>query len=268
MTGDKTTETEKKEMLVVSFGTSRAASRERAVGGIERALADAFPDWEIARAFTSGRVIRRIEQEEGLKIDDPETALKRAQEEGIRQLAAVPTHVLDGEEYRKFRKLFEKYAPQFAFAACGAPLLGNADDIERVLTIIRKETGKLDDGRTEIVLVGHGTEEAANQVYEAFCRRFRETGLDHYTVGTVEASPSLMDVKREAARNGVSRIVLLPLMVVAGEHILMDIGGDQPSSWCSQLRSEGYEVMVVEKGLGELQDIQAMYIEHAGRILV
>lgn len=268
MTGDKTTENEKKEMLVVSFGTSRAASRERAIGGIERALADAFPDWEMVRAFTSGKVIRHIEKEEGLKIKDPETALKRAEEEGIRRLAAVPTHVLDGEEYRKFRKLFAQYAPRFDYAACGSPLLGDADDIERVLKIIRKVTGELDDGGTEIVLVGHGSEEAANQVYETFCRRFREVGLDHYTVGTVEASPSLEDVKHEAERNGVSRIVLFPLMVVAGEHILMDIGGGQPSSWRSQLRSEGYEVMVVEKGLGELQDIQAMYIEHAGRILV
>lgn len=267
MAGDQTKENRKKEMLVISFGTSRAESRERAIGGIERALADAFPDWEIVRAFTSGRVIRRIEKEEGLRIDDPETALKRAKDKGIRELAAVPTHVLDGEEYRKFRKLFAQYAPQFDFAACGAPLFGNDEDMERVLEIIRKETAKLDDGRTEIVLVGHGTEEKANQVYEAFCRRFRETGLDHYTVGTVEASPSIMDVKREAKRNGVSRVVLLPLMVVAGEHILKDIGGDRPYSWRAQLLNEGFEVKVIGKGLGELRDIQALYVEHAARIL-
>ena len=260
-------EKEKNEMLVVSFGTTRASSRENAIGGVERALEKAFPDWQVVRAFTSGTVIRRVAEKEGTKIDNPEAALKKAVETGVRKIVVVPTHVLDGEEYQKLERLYLQFAHMFDFSAFGKPLLDTEDDLIRILYIMRKLTRELDDGHTEIVFVGHGSEEKATRVYSELGRLFAEVGLDHYAVGTIEASPSFEDVKKEAEKNGASRIVLLPLMLVAGEHVMTDIKGDQPSSWWSRLEADGYEVLVGEKGLGQLEDVQKMYVEHVGRFL-
>ena len=81
------------EILVVSFGTSFNDSRAKDIGGIEKAIAEAYPDWSVRRAFTAQIIINHIYARDGEKIDNVEQALQRAVDNGVKNLVVQPTHI-------------------------------------------------------------------------------------------------------------------------------------------------------------------------------
>ncbi len=249
-------------ILVVSFGTSYNDSRELTIGGIEKAIEAAYPDYEVRRAFTSQIIIDKVKERDGIEIDNVEEALDRAVEDGITNLVIQPTHLMNGYEYTDLEEAVKDYEDKFEQVVIANPLLTSDNDFEAVIAAITKDTASYDDGETAIVFMGHGTEADSNGVYAKMQEMITADGYENYYVGTVEATPSLDDVIAAIKDKGYSKVVLEPLMVVAGDHANNDMAGDEDDSWKSILTAEGYEVTCILEGLGQKEDIQQIYVAH------
>ncbi len=252
-----------KELLVVSFGTSFNDSRRLTIGAIEAALEKAFDDYSVRRAFTSNIIIDHVYERDGYLIDDVDAALKRASDNGVKELVVQPTHLMDGFEYNDLYDAVAQYSDAFETVKFGEPLLSGEEDQKAVMEILADWTKEYDDGKTAIVFMGHGTEADSNGVYQKMQDLFADSGYENYFVGTVEATPSLDDVMAKVQEGSYERVILEPMMVVAGDHANNDMAGDEEGSWKKEFESAGYEVECLLRGLGENEEIQALYVEHA-----
>lgn len=253
----------KNELLVLSFGTSFNDSRRLTIGAIEDQLEKSFPDYSVRRGFTANIVIDHVAKRDGEKIDDIDESLKRAVDNGVKNLVVQPTHLMNGLEYEELKGDIAQYSDAFDKIAIGQPLLSSDDDFSRVENAIVDWTKDYDDGETAIVFMGHGTSADSNGVYQKMQDLLTKDGHTNYFVGTVEATPSLDDVMAAVKKGNYKRVVLEPLMVVAGDHANNDMAGDDKDSWKSQFEAAGYQVECLLRGLGENETIRQIYVEHA-----
>lgn len=253
----------KRAILVVSFGTSYIDSCDRTIGAIEKAIAGTFPEYEVRRTFTSQFIINKLKMRDGLDIDNVKEALARAVRDHIQILIVQPTYLMDGYEYTELVGVLKKYENKFDQMVLGTPLLTDDRDFECVIRTITEATAVYDDGHTAICLMGHGTGADANCVYTLLQEKLESAGFENYYIGTVEADPSLEHVIGRVNDKGLyKKIILQPLMVVAGDHASKDMAGDGEDSWRSRFESEGYKVKCIFRGLGEFEKIQNLYIAH------
>lgn len=251
------------ELLVLSFGTSYNDSRRLTIGAIEGDLEKAFPDFSVRRGFTANIIIDHVQRRDNILIDDVDAALERAVNNGVKNLVVQPTHLMHGLEYDELVKEVGNYSDAFDQVVFGEPLLNSDDDFARVEKAITEWTASYDDGETAICFMGHGTEADSNEVYQKMQDLLTKDGYTNYFVGTVEAQPSLDDVLTKVQAGDYKRVVLEPLMVVAGDHANNDMAGDEDGSWKKTFEDAGYEVECLLRGLGENEDIRAIYVDHA-----
>lgn len=260
---EETNSEDKTVILVVSFGTSYNENRDLTIGAIEEDITKAFPDYEVRRAFTSQIIIDKLKERDGLEIDNVEEALDRAVEDGVVNLVVQPTHLMDGYEYTDVANALKDYEDKFGQIVLGKPLLAEDEDFDGVVKAITEKTASYEDGKTAICFMGHGTEADSNSVYAKMQDRLKAAGYENYYIGTVEAEPLLDDVLTALKNNGsYEKVVLEPLMVVAGDHATNDMAGDEEDSWKSILEGEGYEVECILEGLGQIQGIRDIYVAH------
>ena len=251
------------ELLVLSFGTSYNDSRRLTIGAIEGDLEKAFPDFSVRRGFTANIIIDHVQRRDNILIDDVDAALERAVNNGVKNLVVQPTHLMHGLEYDELVREVGNYSDAFDQVVFGEPLLNSDDDFARVEKAITEWTASYDDGETAICFMGHGTEADSNEVYQKMQDLLTKDGYTNYFVGTVEAQPSLDDVLAKVQAGDYKRVVLEPLMVVAGDHANNDMAGDEDGSWKKTFEDAGYEVECLLRGLGENEDIRAIYVDHA-----
>lgn len=251
------------ELLVLSFGTSFNDSRRLTIGAIENDLETAFPDYSVRRGFTANIVIDHVNRRDGEKIDDIGESLDRAAANGVKNLVVQPTHLMNGLEYDELCGKIADYSDAFEKVVIGDPLLTTDEDFQTVADAIVDWTKDYDDGETAIVFMGHGTEAESNAVYQKMQDLLTSGGHTNYFVGTVEASPSLDDIIAAVKAGEYKKVVLEPLMVVAGDHANNDMAGDEDDSWKSAFEKEGYEVTCLLRGLGENETIRQLYVAHA-----
>lgn len=251
------------ELLVVSFGTSFNDNRVATIGAVEDAMEAAFPDYSVRRGFTAQIIIDHVERRDGEVIDNFGEALDRAVENGVKNLVVQPTHLMNGLEYADVEAELAEYADAFEKVALGAPLLTTDEDFATVEKAITDWTADYDDGETAIVFMGHGTEADSNEVYGKMQDLLTADGFENYFVGTVEATPSLDDVLAKVQAGSYKKVVLEPLMIVAGDHANNDMAGDEDGAWKKTFEDAGYEVECLLRGLGENEAIQDLLIEHA-----
>lgn len=252
-----------KELLVLSFGTSYNDSRRLTIGAIENDLEKAFPDYAVRRGFTANIIIDHVQRRDGILIDDVDAALNRAVNNGVKTLVVQPTHLMHGLEYDELVEAVSEYADAFEQVVFGEPLLSSDEDFSRVEKAITEWTAEYDDGETAICFMGHGTEAASNAVYQKMQDLLTADGYTNYFVGTVEAEPSLEDVLAAVQAGNYKRVILEPLMVVAGDHANNDMAGNEEDSWKTAFEAAGYEVECLLRGLGENEAIREIYVEHA-----
>lgn len=257
------------EILVVSFGTTSAESRRLNIGAVEQAIRDAAGDrYAICRCFTSQMIINIINKKEGIRIDNISEALDRAVQSGVRTLIIQPTHLMKGLEYDKLRGVLSGYSDSFDCITLGDPLLTSDDDFRRVADALIDASSIYEDGETALVFMGHGTEAAANGIYDRMQDVFRGKGKTDYYIGTVEAAPSLDDVIGAVDKSGYRRVVLRPLMLVAGNHAVNDMASrEDPESWYSRFTTAGYDTVCVIEGLGQIPAVRDLYADHALRAI-
>ena len=252
------------ELLVVSFGTSYNDSRRLTIGAIEDAMEKEFSNnFSVRRGFTSQIIIDHVKKRDNVTIDNITEALDRAVDNGVKKLVIQPTHLMNGIEYDELSEEVAKYASNFDKVAIGEPLLTSDEDFDTVMKAITDATKDYDDGKTAICFMGHGTEADSNQVYAKMQSKLKDAGYSNYYVGTVEATPSLDDVLALVKAGNYEKVVLRPLMIVAGDHANNDMAGDEEGSWKKTFEDAGYEVECVVEGLGQLDAIQNLFVEHA-----
>lgn len=252
-----------KELLVVSFGTSFNENRAASVGAVEAAIEEAFPEFSVRRAFTSQIIIDHVMDRDGVAIDNVTEALERAIANGVKTLVVQPTHLMNGIEYDELMQTLAEYADSFETVKVGEPLLMSEEDFAAVETAITDWTADYDDGETAIVFMGHGTHHEANAVYGKMQENLTAKGFENYFIGTVEGSPSLDDVVALVEAGEYKKVVLSPLMIVAGDHANNDMAGEEEGAWAKTFADAGYEVESLLRGLGENEAIQELIVAHA-----
>lgn len=252
-----------KELLVLSFGTSFNDSRRLTVGAIEDDIEKAFPDYSVRRGFTSNIIIDHVKKRDNISIDDIDESLQRAVDNGVKELVVQPTHLMNGLEYDELKEKIAKYESSFEKISIGEPLLTSDEDFKEVEKAITEWTSEYDDGETAICFMGHGTSAESNAVYQKMQDMLTADGYKNYFIGTVESTPSIDDVKNAVKAGNYKRVVLEPLMVVAGDHANNDMAGDEEDSWKSVFEAEGYKVECLVRGLGENEKIRQLYVNHA-----
>ena len=272
------------ELLVVSFGTSFNDSRVKDIKGIEDALQAAYPDWSVRRAFTAQIIINHVQARDGEKIDNMQQAMDRAVANGVKNLVVQPTHLMHGAEYDEMMEMIDDYRDKFESVAVAEPLLGEVgadatvinEDKEAVAKAVTAEavaTAGYDsveaaakDG-TAFVFMGHGTSHTAKVSYSQMQTAMQTLGYDNVFIGTVEGEPestSCENVIEAVKAVGYTKVVLRPLMVVAGDHANNDMAGADEDSWLSQFEASGAfdSVDCQIAGLGGVADVQQLYIAH------
>lgn len=252
---------DKKALLVVSFGTSHADTREKTIGAIEKNIADAFLDYEVRRAFTSGMILKVLEKRDGIVVDNVAEAMNRLVGDGFEEVLVQPTHVIPGDEYDKMVADVMMFKDRLEKISIGAPLLYNIEDYRKVVRAVMEQFPNLNKNDA-LVLMGHGTEHPINAAYAALDYQFKEMGYPNVFIGTVEGYPDVETVCRQVDAYQPERLILMPLMVVAGDHAVNDMAGEDEDSWKTIFAEAGYEVSCVLKGLGEFQAIRDIYLEH------
>ena len=272
------------ELLVVSFGTSFNDSRAEDIGGIEKALQEAYPDWSVRRAFTAQIIINHVQARDGEKIDNMQQALDRAVANGVKNLIVQPTHLMHGAEYDEMNEMLDQYRDKFESIAVAEPLLGevgadatviNADKeaVAKAVTAAAVKEAGYDSAaaaaadKTAFVFMGHGTSHTAKVSYSQMQTTMQTLGYDNVFIGTVEGEPedtSCEAVIEAVKAAGYTKVVLRPLMVVAGDHANNDMAGEDADSWLSQFTAAGcFESVDCQiSGLGRIADIQQLYIAH------
>lgn len=272
------------ELLVVSFGTSYNDSRVEDIKSIEDALAEAYPDWSVRRAFTAQIIINHVQARDGEIIDNMQQALDRAVENGVKNLVVQPTHLMHGAEYDEMAEVLDEYSDKFESVAIAEPMLGEVgDDVtvinedkeavaKAVVDAAVKEAGfdsmdaAAEDG-TAFVFLGHGTSHTAKVSYSQMQTQMEELGYKNAFIGTVEGEPedtaceAVIDKVKEA---GYKKVVLRPLMVVAGDHANNDMAGSEEDSWKSMMEASGAfdSVDAQIAGLGGIEAVQELYVAH------
>ena len=272
------------ELLVVSFGTSFNDSRAEDIGGIEKALQTAYPDWSVRRAFTAQIIINHVQARDDEKIDNMDQALERAVNNGVKNLIIQPTHLMHGAEYDELKEAVDNYKDKFESVTIAEPLLGEVGDDATVINDDKKavaeaitaqavESSSYDsldaaeaDG-TAFVFMGHGTSHTAKISYSQMQTQMNELGYKNVFIGTVEGEPeetSCENVIEAVKAAGYKKVVLRPLMVVAGDHANNDMAGDDDDSWKSQFEASGAfdEIDTQIEGLGRIDAIEQLYVQH------
>ena len=272
------------ELLVVSFGTSFNDSRTEDIGGIEKALQKAYPDWSVRRAFTAQIIINHVQARDGEKIDNMQQALDRAVANGVKNLIVQPTHLMHGAEYDEMTEMLDQYRDKFESISVAEPLLGevgadasviNADKeaVAKAVTAAAVKEAGYDSAaaaaadKTAFVFMGHGTSHTAKVSYSQMQTTMQTLGYDNVFIGTVEGEPeetSCEAIIEAVKAAGYTKVILRPLMVVAGDHANNDMAGEDADSWLSQFTAAGcFENVDCQiSGLGRIADIQQLYIAH------
>lgn len=253
-------DTSKKAILVVSFGTSYPDTLQKNIQAIENDIAAAFPAYTIRRAFTSGMILRKLKSRDNMRIDRVAQALEKLAGEGFETVICQPTHILNGEEFEDILADLKPFEHRFKTLKVGAPLLTDTADY-RALTQILSDIFPAQH-QTALCLMGHGSSHFADTAYAALDYHFKSTGRPDIFVGTVEGFPDLDTLRCAVGKTDAKKIILTPLMVVAGDHATNDMASDEADSWKSTFEAAGYAVRCVLKGLGEYRQIRELYISH------
>lgn len=277
------------EILVVSFGTSFNDSRVADIKGIEDAIAEAYPDWSVRRAFTAQIIINHVQARDGECIDNVEQALDRAVENGVKNLIVQPTHLMHGAEYDELMDAVSAYEDKFETVKVAEPLLGEVGDDATVINADKKAVAEAltaeavkdagydsieaaDEAGVAFVFMGHGTSHAAKVTYSQMQSQMKDLSYNNVFIGTVEGEPeetsceAVIEAVKEA---GYKHVVLRPLMVVAGDHANNDMAGSDDDSWLSMFEASGAfdSVDTQIKGLGEIDAIQQLYVAHTKAVM-
>lgn len=252
----------KKAILVVSFGTSHLEALKNSIEKIENRVKDEFKDYEVFRAFTAHRIIKKLKERNNVHILTPEEALDDMKEKGVEEVIVQPLHLIPGEEFDYIKGVVENRKADFKTIKLGRPIFFYQgmnrlpDDyslfIDSIKDILTREES--------IILFGHGTEHHSNAVYGMLQTVLIDQDYENVFVATIEGYPTIQNVLKKMKNKGITKTKLVPLLLVAGDHVKNDMASDEEDSLKSILQKEGIEVSLYMHGLGEVDKFNELYI--------
>lgn len=253
----------KKAIVVASFGTSYENALKNSIEAIENEIRENFKDYEVFRAFTSHKIIRKIKNNTGVEILTPEELLEKLHEEGYNDVVVQPLHIIPGEEFDYIKNVVAEFKEKFDSIKVGRPIFyfkggeGAPDDYSSFIKCIES---RFNDYQS-VILFGHGTLHPSTAIYGCLQNVMQDNGYDNVFVGTVEGYPNFDNVLNRLKKNNLKEVLLMPLMVVAGDHVLNDMASDEEDSWKTMLEENGIKVDLFLKGLGEIPEFRQLYID-------
>ena len=252
----------KKAILVVSFGTSYLDTLEKTIEKAEKQIRDNFSEYDIYRAFTSHKIIKKLKEKYEIFIETPEEMLEKLYENGYEEIIMQPLHMIPGEEFIYINKIVDSFKEKFEILKVGRPIFyyQGIEELPQDYSLFIEATKELYEENNAVVLMGHGTAHPANSVYGCLQAVFEDEGYENVFVTTVEGYPNFENVIKRLRRRNISEVTIAPLMVVAGDHARNDMASDEDESLKSMLEAEGIKVNVHMKGLGESEKFNQLYI--------
>ncbi|WP_418698480.1 sirohydrochlorin cobaltochelatase [Bacteroides sp.] len=248
-------------LLMVHFGTTHDDTRALTIDAINAKAQAAFPELKFREAYTSRIIIRRLKQR-GIEKATPLEALLRLRSEGYTHVIVQSTNIIEGVEMESLRRDVESVLPFFKEIRVGTPLLYSTEDAEKVVEILGNRLDAPAQGKKaakeNFVLVGHGTYTPSTAIYSQVDYMLKAAGRTNFHVGTIEGYPTFETMLAQLKAAKARRVTLVPFMFVAGDHAKNDIAGD----WKEALEKEGFTVNARLEGLGQVPEIQEIFIEH------
>ena len=252
----------KKAILVISFGTSYLDTLNKSIEKAENQIRNHFDEYDIYRAFTSHKIIKKLKEKYEIFVDTPEEILEKLYDNGYEEIIMQPLHIIPGDEYIYINKIGEAFKDKFKILKIGRPIFyyQGIDELPQDYSLFIEATKDLYENNDAVVLIGHGTSHPANSVYGCLQSVFEDEGYENVFIGTVEGYPNFDTVIKRLKRKNITEVTVAPLMVVAGDHARNDMASDEEESWKSMLEAEGIKVNVHMKGLGENEKFNELYI--------
>lgn len=249
----------KTALLMVHFGTTYDETRSKTIDAINAKAAQTFPELTLREAYTSRIVIRRL-KERGIVRETPLDALLRLRADGFTHVIVQSTTLLEGAEMESLRREVASVEGFFEDIRVGAPLLYDVADCAKVAEILAARHADATDARKKahVVLVGHGTYTPATATYSQMDYLLSAQGNPLFHVATLEGYPTFETMLARLKAAKARRVTLVPLLFVAGDHATNDIAVD----WKQALEAEGLQVDCCLEGLGEIPEIQDIYLDH------
>lgn len=253
----------KKAILAISFGTTNLNQIEKSIMSCVKALQEAFFTWDVRYAFSSEVVIRKLATVYNRYIPSIEEAISKLIEEGYEEVVIQPLHLLKGKEYTKVISHMERYTDKLNLRI-GNPLFSEEADFDKASQALGELYHK---GNSFLLLLGHGTDHVANEAYSILKQKIEERGI----IGTVATLNELEHIERIALlakKYKKDTITIIPIMLVAGNHLITDILGMGRNHWQGELIRLGLHVEVICQGLGESKWVGDLFTEHTIEVMI
>lgn len=259
----------KKAILVVSFGTSYLEPLKNSIENVENKIRNQFKDYDVHRAFTSHMIIKKLEIVHGLIVEKPEELLERLYIEGYEEVIIQPLHIIPGEEFSYIKNIEVYFKDKFKSIKVGRPIFyyQGIEGLPEDYSLFIKSIKGIIEEEEAVVMMGHGTVHPSNAVYGALQSVLNDEGYKNVFVGTVKGYPNFTSVLNKIKKRGIKKVLLMPLMLVAGNHAINDMTSEKDNSWKSMLEAEGIEVKLWTKGLGEVDEFAQLYIDRVDDLI-
>ena len=259
----------KKAILVVSFGTSYLEPLKNSIENVENKIRNQFKDYDVHRAFTSHMIIKKLEIVHGLIVEKPEELLERLYIEGYEEVIIQPLHIIPGEEFSYIKNIEVYFKDKFKSIKVGRPIFyyQGIEGLPEDYSLFIKSIKGIIEGEEAVVMMGHGTAHPSNAVYGALQTVLNDEGYEKVLVGTMDGYPNFTSVLNKIKKRGIKKVLLMPLMLVAGNHAINDMTSEKDNSWKSMLEAEGIEVKLWTKGLGEVDEFAQLYIDRVDDLI-
>ena len=259
----------KKAILVVSFGTSYLEPLKNSIENVENKIRNQFKDYDVYRAFTSHMIIKKLEIVHGLIVEKPEELLERLYIEGYEEVIIQPLHIIPGEEFSYIKNIEVYFKDKFKSIKVGRPIFyyQGIEGLPEDYSLFIKSIKGIIEGEEAVVMMGHGTVHPSNAVYGALQSVLNDEGYKNVFIGTVKGYPNFTSVLNKIKKRGIKKVLLIPLMLVAGNHAINDMTSEKDNSWKSMLEAEGIEVKLWTKGLGEVDEFAQLYRDRVDELI-
>jgi sirohydrochlorin cobaltochelatase len=250
-------------IVIAAFGTS-VPEAQKNLEDFDAMVVKRFPNYDIRWAFTSQTIVDKLRELGQTTLFDRKVPLKTLDElysdlekEGKTEVAVQPIHISPGAEYYQVVTTPAKGLD----TRVGMPLLVYYEEIEEFTKIISPKFGGAD---TVTILCGHGNDHQPqfNASLIALDNFVRENYKNVF-VATVEGKPGFEQAMLDTKQTGLKKVHFIPVMEVAGDHIMNDVMGDDPESWKSQLSLEAS----ADTGLASNPQVMALFLERIERLL-
>lgn len=249
---------EKTGILLVHYGTSNDKSRAQTIDKLNSRVSETFPDCAVVEAYSAPSVIKTLAKR-GIKKLYISQALDSLKALGCNKLVVQSTMLLDGVMTEMLRTEVGKVKNDFRAVSVVRPLLYSVDDCRTMIEMLTKSLladKSVATKKSQVVLVGHGSDSPANAMYSQIDYLLKAEGKSSWHVGTIEGFPKIENVEQQLKNSKNKNVILVPLLYIAGNHQKEDIDG----VWKTQLQTKGYHVDVFGKGIGEMAEIQNMIL--------